>query len=464
MFQSLCFLRIHNALLAVPITVACFVLPVIAQTTPVTSTQDTRELRRTPVVDVFENSRDAVVNISSETFVERRGFGGFDSQFDRFFEFPVGPRRRVQMTSVGSGFVLHENGYIVTNAHVVAKTAERHVVFGDGTEVPAEVVAMEVDSDLAILKIETDKPLPVLPLGRSDDLMIGETAIAIGNPFGFQHTVTAGVISALDREIVLGDRMTFSGLIQTDASINPGNSGGPLLNVLGELIGVNSAIRGNAENIGFAIPVDQLREKLPELLNIERRYRVDTGMKLSRNATGLVVVESVAEESAAGDAGIRAGDIVVSIDGEEVSGLVDFHIGLLNHRPGDVVELKLSRAETPLITEIELRERPLPDGRALTQERIGATIEELNANELREIGLRAESLLIVSGVEPGSPAEAIEMRRGDLLIEVNGQTPTTLGDIGMLWEDMKSGDVARLGYMRVRGNSRFQQIANVRVR
>ncbi|MDP7348694.1 MAG: trypsin-like peptidase domain-containing protein, partial [Phycisphaeraceae bacterium] len=208
--------------------------------------------RRTPVVRVFEQSRNAVVNISTTQIVQLRDPLGFDL-FEQFFHMPR--RRTFRRQSVGSGFVLHEAGYIVTNAHVVARTAERKVLFADERAFDAQVVALDHEHDLAVLKIDADGPLATLPLGTSHDLMVGETVIAIGNPLGLSDTVTAGVISAVDRELEFGDGKSFKGLIQTDASINPGNSGGPLLNILGDLIGVNTAMRGDAQNIGFAIPV-----------------------------------------------------------------------------------------------------------------------------------------------------------------------------------------------------------------
>jgi S1-C subfamily serine protease len=214
--------------------------------------------RRTPVVEVFEASRDAVVNISSTEVVEVR------DPFDRFFDGVFDRRHRTRPrqyrnTSVGSGFVIHSDGYIVTNAHVVARSTDRTVTFADGREFDAQVLASDRDHDVAILKIEASEALKPLAMGQSTDLMIGETVIAIGNPLGYQHTVTAGVVSAVDRDLMFSKDHMMRGLIQTDASINPGNSGGPLLNVLGELIGVNTAVRGDAQNIGFAIPVNQVR-------------------------------------------------------------------------------------------------------------------------------------------------------------------------------------------------------------
>ncbi|MGI9014661.1 MAG: trypsin-like peptidase domain-containing protein [Phycisphaerales bacterium] len=430
---------------------------------PANHTADQRRaVRRTPVVDVFENSRDAVVNIAATAFMERRGVIDFDMLFDHMLDMR-GPRTRVPVTSVGSGFVLDQSGYIVTNAHVVARTADRRVVFGDGTELDAEVIAMDVEHDLAILKVDAPGPLPELPLGRSDDLMVGETVIAIGNPFGFQHTVTSGVVSAIDREIILSDNLRFDGLIQTDASINPGNSGGPLLNVLGELIGVNTAIRGDAENIGFAIPVDQLRARLPELLSIERRYRVQTGLVLG-NQGGHVVIASVAPGSAAADAGLAVGDVIETVDGALIEDAVDYHINLLGHRPGDMVDLKIARDAQPIITSIELRQRPLPDGAVLTAQRLGLRVAELSSADLARRGLRGESAIEIVDVESGSPASALEIAAGDLLVDLNGQMPTTLADLGMIWESIPAGNVVRLGFLRVTRRTRFHQTVNLRTR
>jgi serine protease Do len=461
--MNACFRKGHRHWLIVLSLIPAWAFPAGGQADP--DADERRQGRRTPVVEVFEACREAVVNISATQFVENRGFGGLgdiDAMFEEFFDMPRFPRERVRLQAVGSGFILHEDGYIVTNAHVVTQTAERKVVFADGSEFDAEIIAIEPASDLAILKIDTGHSLPTLPLGRSDDLMVGETVIAIGNPLGYQHTVTAGVVSALERVLDVSAELQFTGLIQTDASINPGNSGGPLLNIYGELIGVNTAIRGDAQNIGFAIPVDQLRAKLPELLSIERRYRVETGLALTGG--GPVRVDGVAPASAAVEAGIRPGDQIVEIDGQPVENLVDFHIGLLGHRPGDQVDVKVMRGSTTVLASLELRERPLPDGAALSAGRLGVILEEIGGHELDRIGLRGDSALRVAGIERGSPAEALELREGDLLVELNGQFPATLGDIGVMWEQIPPQAVVRITIMRVAGNTRYQATTSVRTR
>src|SRR5690606_38991127 len=177
--------------------------------------------------------------------------------------------------------------------------------------------------------------------GQSDDLLIGETVIAIGNPLGLQNTVTAGVISALDRTLEINDESAYSGLIQTDASINPGNSGGPLLNVFGELVGVNTAIRGDAQNICFASPVQRLHETLPDLLDVERRYRIVTGMKVAGSQAPTVV--RVEPGSPAAKAGVQVGDVARMINGERIIKAVDFYISLIGKQPGDRIDVTVER-------------------------------------------------------------------------------------------------------------------------
>jgi len=204
--------------------------------------------RQTPIVLVYKKVNKAVVNIAGKRLVASSGWPNFeldDFWFGRDF---FSPRYR---TILGSGIVIHEDGYVVTNAHVVKNTEDIKVTFSDGSEYSAKIINADEDKDLAVLKIETDSELPFIHLGRSDDLMIGETVIAIGNPFGYAHTLTRGVISALGRDIQVYKGFWLRGLVQTDAPINPGNSGGPLLNINGRLIGINTAINPQAQNIGF---------------------------------------------------------------------------------------------------------------------------------------------------------------------------------------------------------------------
>jgi serine protease Do len=407
--------------------------------------------RRTPVVEVFEAARDAVVNISSTAIVEVR------DPFDQFFEGIFDRRRRARprqykSTSVGSGFVIHADGYIVTNAHVVARSTDRTVIFAGGREFDAQVVASDREHDVAILKIDAREPLKPLAMGRSADLMTGETVIAIGNPLGYQHTVTAGVVSAVNRDLVFSKDQVMRGLIQTDASINPGNSGGPLLNVLGELIGVNTAVRGDAQNIGFAIPVDQVRRLLPELLDVERRYRIRSGMKLSTTDSPRVVF--VETGSPAQAAGIRVGDVLREIDGLSLNESVDFHIALIGRRPGDRLGLRLQRQDEIVRTSLRLEGLPKPDAAMLTRQRLGVEVRPLPADLAQDLGLP----------RGGSPAGRIGMRSRDVLLALGRYYPTTLEELGQLLEHVESDEQVSVTYLRVKPPTiiRYEDVLAVR--
>lgn len=433
-----------------------------------------RAARRTPVVDVYEASRDAVVNISSTEIVTVRSRRP-GSIFEEFFDMPRhGRTQQLTRQSVGSGFVIHPDGYIVTNAHVVAQTTQRKVIFADGGEYEATIVAADESCDLAVLKVEAGVELPTLPLGRSDDLMIGETVIAIGNPLGYQSTVTAGVVSALGREIAITDELRFTDLIQTDASINPGNSGGPLLNVHGELIGVNSAIRGDAENIGFAIPVDQLRAVLPALLDVERRYRLVSGLRVDTLAEPRVI--EVRAGSPAERGGVRRGDVLLAIDGKPVREGVDFDIALLQRRPGDRLRLTVGRggereAERGGERElervectIELGARPAPDGMQLGRERLGVEIQPLSESMRRRLRLgRAAGLLVVS-VEPQGPGSEAGVFEGDILLAIGRHYVTSPDDLGQILEMIDPGEVVAVRILRVERMGKVQRSGPIRVR
>ncbi len=237
--------------------------------------------RRTPVVEAYQKNKDAVVSISSKYVAEVPVQNPF--WFWGENDWPFTPRQRIEVPSLGSGFIINSRGYIVTNAHVIENAQKIEVIMADKSKYPARKVAIDQTADLGILKIDANKPLPTVTLGTSSDLMIGETVLAIGNPFGYQQTLTDGIVSAIHRNIKLSDNVVLPNLIQISAPINPGNSGGPLLNINGELIGINTAIRKAAQGIGFAIPIDTLRKVLPRMLSqdIQQQHRIDLGFKVA---------------------------------------------------------------------------------------------------------------------------------------------------------------------------------------
>jgi serine protease Do len=278
--------------------------------------------------------------------------------------------------------------------------------------------------------------------------MIGETVIAIGNPLGFQNTVTAGVISATDRRLDFARGQSLTGLVQTDASINPGNSGGPLLNVLGELIGVNSAIRGDAQNIGFAIPVDQLRELLPDLLDVERRYRVIDGLEV--DPLGQPRITQVDRDSPAERAGLRVGDVVQSVNGRGVHEGIDYSIALIGSKAREQIDLNVLREGKPMTVHMTLDGRPLPDGMLLARERFGLGLEPLAEDVADALGFpRGVQGLLVTQLEDRGPATDAGIQLRDVVIAIGRHTVATPDDLGQLLEYVDRGERVPVTVLRV---------------
>ncbi len=401
---------------------------------------DARERRRTPVVEVFEKCRGAVVNIAATRQTEiRRGFGGL---FDEFFDLPT---QAVPTQSIGSGFVVQEDGFLVTNAHVVARAVELKVLFVDKTVLPAKLVAWDSERDLAVLKVEPPRPLEHLRLGRSDDLMVGETVVAIGNPLGYHHTCTAGIVSAVDREMRFPSGVVYRGLIQTDTSINPGNSGGPLLNINGELVGINTAIRGDAQNIGFAIPVDHLRELLPVYLDVERVRRVRLGMHLANETefTGSgapqvgVVVGRVDDDSPAARAGIREGDVLLSIGPRRTDSFLEAFAVLKEARVGESLELTLGRRGRIVRAQVAPADVPRPDGGRLMAQLLGIEVREMTRRDLRALDIDQPIGLVVTSVRRGSDAREAGLEPGDIVTKIAGHSAESLDFVGHVLERLK---------------------------
>src|SRR5690349_6977922 len=287
-------------------------------------------LRRTVTVDVVQKTKASVVNIATTKVVLRRVPMGFDP----FWLDTGGDVVRVPANSLGSGFLIHEDGYVVTNHHVIDRARHITVELADGRKLDADLISSDPDADLAVLKIESSRPLPPLPLGDSGDLMIGEPVIAVGNPMGFSHSVSTGIVSALHRDLKGPDeKVLLTDLVQTDAAINPGNSGGPLLNAYGQVIGINTAIRGDAQNIGFSIPVNKLRDLIPELMNPSQVRKVDVHVRLTERRT--VSPPATVNSTVVLDSGGGPPRAVTSINGKRPRDLVDAYATLLRLRPED---------------------------------------------------------------------------------------------------------------------------------
>ncbi len=385
------------------------------------------DARRTPVVRAAEKARPAVVNVYTETIVEapfrpRLPLSGnplFDDFFSDFFGRSLPRRAPQKRTSLGSGVIVRSDGTIVTNEHVIVRASNIRVLMVDGSEYTARLIGADSDSDLAVLKVQTDKPLPTIPFAKGDRILIGETVIAIGNPYGLSHTVTVGVVSAVGRTIQAGD-IVYHDFIQTDASINPGNSGGPLINVLGELLGINTAIYREGEGIGFAIPVYRVRNIVDQILQggvkppwvgiAVQDLTPDLAFHFGVAPGAGVLIASVDSGSPADRAGLEPGQIVVRVEGEKVHSAAAFARHLRGLAAGD--KLRLTVATDGRTRSVELRLVALPN-------------EVIDRFAWTALGVRVRSArsggVVVTEVRPGGPAAEIGMRPGDAITAIGGR-------------------------------------------
>ncbi len=297
------------------------------------------DLRETPLVRAVKRARAAAVNIHTEKT---------SPVTDPAFATPGHHGRKIN--GMGTGIIIDERGYIVTNHHVVNGVDSLRVTLDTGNTYSAVVISEDPVRDLAVLKIQPTAPLAVMPLGTSSDLMLGETVFAIGNAFGYESTITVGIVSALHRDVEVNDTQSYKNLIQTDAAINPGNSGGPLINLNGEVVGINVAIRAGAQKIGFAIPIDDARKIVADLLKIEYFDGTSHGL-ISRDVKAgtdrRMVVEGAKAGSPAERAGLRAGDVVVKAGEMPVVDSADFERALLGHGIGEEVHITVKRDGKP---------------------------------------------------------------------------------------------------------------------
>ncbi len=401
----------------------------------------------------------AVVNISTEREVSspvmdmfnipgmERFFEQFGGGFGRHGNGQNAPKRK--STALGSGFIISSDGYIVTNNHVVegADKITVNLNGGKGTGLQAKVIGTDADTDLALLKVEGKRDLPVLEFGNSDAMEVGDWVLAIGNPLGLNNTVTAGILSAKGRDLHSGP---YDNFLQTDASINPGNSGGPLINMRGEVIGINTAIMANGQGLGFAIP-SSLASRIIEDLR--------SGKKVSRGWLG-VAIQDVSEDMAkalglkesrgaiignvmpgepAAKAGLQAGDVITSIDGDPVSSASEATRKIAALRPGAEARIQIIRNGDEKTMRVKLGERDAsrtghssPNARG-EQIELGINLRSLTPDDADQMQLPADTKgLLVIGVTPGSRAEAAGLRNGDVIISANQKPVAKPGDLAAI--------------------------------
>jgi len=431
--------------------------------------------RRNAVVEAVEKAGPAVVNIGTERIVQQQYAPSFDFR-RRFFDDPFEEffrqfrSRRFRTMSLGSGVIIDSDGYVVTNEHVISRASKIHVNLKDGKTYEGKLVNSDPDNDIAIIKIDADGPLPTARMGTSSDLMIGETVIAIGNPFGFDSSVSVGVVSATNRSIQSSDRDVMKGLVQTDAAINPGNSGGALVNINGELIGINTAIYARAQNIGFAIPVGRVKMIMGQMLDYRTLRRMLVGVDVQELTADLarqvgakpgdgVLVAGVQDGSPAADAGIKPLDVITEADGRRVSCLFDLRLTVLKHKAGDELRLKLRRGGRTLTRKFRIAEIPPPDAKKLAREKFGLILEKPTSKEASRLPYRALTGLVVRKVEPRSPAARAGLRVGDVIIQIGGIS-TAGGNLGFGLEMIKPGQ--SVYFVLIRGNERYHGLLQAR--
>ncbi|MBN1332346.1 MAG: Do family serine endopeptidase [Synergistales bacterium] len=406
-----------------------------------------------PIAKIARESSPAVVNIDVETLVTR-SFTPFpdDPFFREFFgeEFKKF-NRTIPMKGRGSGFIVSSDGKILTNNHVVENADKIEVTLSNGKIYEAQVLGKDPTFDLAVIKIE-GKDFPFLDLGDSDLLEVGEWVVAIGNPFGLEHTVTAGVLSAKNRSIHAGN-VNFDGFLQTDAAINPGNSGGPLLDLEGQVIGINSAIIPYAQGIGFAIPVNMAKDVMDDLVNYGKVRRGWLGVYVQPLTSEFVeaydlesdngaVISDVVQGSPAEKAGLRRGDVVTEVDGQEISDHRDFVYQIRKSMAGDTVKLTLIRDGQVIQVEAVLSEIDSASGEMGTMDslgitRIGIEISRITPELREKYAIQSEEGVVITSVEQGSIAARAGLQEGDVIIEINGIKMNDPGE----WNRIRKNDM-----------------------
>lgn len=370
--------------------------------------------RRTPIVEAVQKVQPSVVSISSEKKAASSSRWPFSAE----------ENTRPRVSGMGTGVILDARGFILTNHHVVDKVQGIEVRLHDGSVYPARLIQQDPAIDLAMLKIDANRTLVPIDLGASSDLMIGETVITIGNAFGYENTVSTGIISALGRNVTLSDDQVYRNLVQTDACINPGNSGGPLVNIDGELIGINVAVRAGAQGIGFALPIDDVKVVATEMMSIRRLAATWHGLIVAeaRDKNGRVVkLTEVQSGSPAETAGFKAGDQVIQVGDLSVHSPLDIERGLLDARPGNPTRIQIRREglEQTLPLDVKPLARLIGNSNDQIWRSLGLKVNTVDAKAVEAVSSKLRGGLYVQSVAPASASARAGVQPGDILIGMN---------------------------------------------
>ena len=373
--------------------------------------------RSTPIVQAIKKAEPAVVNIQGNKTLTNTGSNGVAT--------------RQEVNGMGTGVIIDRRGLIITNYHVVDAVEKIEVTLADGTTAIAKLINYDPETDLAMIKINVGRELPVIHIGRSDDLLRGETVVAIGNPFGYQNTVTVGIISALHRDIPVNGSQQYTDLIQTNADINPGNSGGPLLNIDGEVIGINVAVRVGAQGIGFAIPIDNALEVMADLV-AQYRTTGSHGLFCNRIPTEngfQLIVQEFRGNGNKSSRDIRSGDEIRTVAGHSVDNPLELELALLDVSAGETIDIELERNGESLVQSVVLQKPTIASEESEIQraawDRLGVRVTPVPASAIAGISDDYKGGLKITEVRPGSLASREHLSPGDVIVGVmDWQTPT----------------------------------------
>jgi serine protease Do len=415
--------------------------------------------------DIVKAVSPAVVNISSTKIVKRQQ-APYEDFFDYFSPSPDAKARKFKEQSLGSGVIVSPDGYIVTNNHVVEQSSEIRVTLYDKRGFRAKIIGTDAKTDIAIIQIDA-KDLPVIPWGDAEKLQVGEFVLAIGNPFLLSNTVTMGIVSAVGRaDVGIADYEDF---IQTDAAINPGNSGGPLVNIRGELVGINTAIfskTGGYQGIGFAVPSNMVKAVMEQLVNsgkvtrgwigitiqeMTQELAQQFGLKYSEGELAGVLVSDVARGGPAQKAGITRGDIILEYNGKKVQDVGQLRNVVAQSKVGSQVQVKLLRRDREMTVTATVVELPSEGAEAKTgslQGResyenalAGMRVMDLSSAVAKQLGVETDDKgVVIVSIESGAPCEEANLRRGDVINEINRQRISNLNDFNKIVARVKPGD------------------------
>ncbi len=402
----------------------------------------------TPTVKLVQQARPSIVNIHGQKTL---------APADEGYRRGEGPQN---VNGMGTGVIIDERGYILTNHHVVDGVKEIQVTMADESTLTATLISRDSKTDLAVIKVSVSQKLPVITIGTSADLMPGEPVVAVGNAYGYEHTVTCGIISALHRVVQVSDSQKYRDLIQTDASINPGNSGGPLLNIDGEMIGINVAVRAGAQGIGFAIPVDMAMGVAANLMNVERLNKTWHGIVPKPAAGGTarqVVVGQIDEKSPAAKCGLKSGDVITTIDSSPVTRALDVERAMLARKSGEEVALTVRRNKQPVTLKLVLAvapKQPVEDSDR-TWEVIGLRLEPVPTKQFQEYKTHYHGGLMVTAVRANSPAARQGIRQGDVLVGMHVWETVSLDNVEYILKRPDFASIEPLKFYILRDDGEF---------